>query len=234
MPLSSSYSVPVFPGNLCKNDGLFLYGAIREKPFVHCYEQQAMEVVYGPSCKIEKEINVDKCKTDGVPLIPRRGGGGTVVLAPGMVITIMVGERGGPKDDNPKQNQDSSNSEGKRGSEIYRIFGRIHQLFINILAPHLRFPIEQQGISDLAIGGKKVLGSSLYLGQTPALYYYQSSLMVSSDTRLISTCLKHPPKEPEYRAGRSHNDFCTSLKKEGCNLSADDVGRLLSAGLKNL
>jgi lipoate-protein ligase A len=69
--------LPGFAGDLKKNDALFLNGAMENcKPYVFTYEQVQTEIVHGPSCVVDKEINVDKCKEDNVPVIPRRGGGG--------------------------------------------------------------------------------------------------------------------------------------------------------------
>ncbi len=199
--------LPVFPGKPRKNDALFIYGASQPKPFIHVYWQEQTEIVHGPSCKAEKEIHLKRCAKNGVPILERRGGGGTVVLSPGMLITVIVGNR---------QTKDGA----------LDIFNRVHEGFIRALSCAGINDVEKMGISDLAIKGKKILGSSLYLGTRPMLYYYQSSLMVHSDTELIERYLLHPPKEPDYRQGRDHIQFCTTLKTE--------YSRADTSGLLNL
>ena len=209
---SPSFSGPGFPDPPRKNDALFLYGAMRPKPFVHTYLQMDIEVVYGPSCKPDKEIYSDKCLRDNVTVSLRRSGGGVVVLSPGMVVTIVVGQRGalrGPKE----------------------IFSKIHDGMISLLDPDGSLFIEKTGLSDLAIHGKKILGSSLYLQHSPELYYYQSSLMVSSDISLIARYTAHPLREPAYRQGRDHEQFCTTLEKEGYKRSAEEIALLLERKL---
>ncbi|MCW8965665.1 MAG: hypothetical protein OQK82_03125, partial [Candidatus Pacearchaeota archaeon] len=109
-------SVPVFPGAVRKNDAVFLYGALQKKPYVKIYEQYATEVVYGPSCRCEKEVDVKRCNADGVPLVERRGGGGTVVLSQGMVVCIIVGER-------------------TTGLTAVDCFNRIHHQIVALLEP---------------------------------------------------------------------------------------------------
>ncbi|NLE02733.1 MAG: hypothetical protein GX640_22945 [Fibrobacter sp.] len=197
-------NAPVFPGKLKKNDAFFIYGALQKKPFVYVYQQSDLEIVLGPSCSAEKETVVDQCLIDGVSVVERRGGGGTVLLAPGMVITIIVGKR------TPTQN-------------ALEIFDKIHVQMIRILNELGVCGVEKKGISDLAVNNKKILGSSLYMGKNPDLYYYQSSLMVQPEIELLSRYLAHPPREPDYRNGRNHKEFCTTLRNEGFSVTVSEI-----------
>jgi lipoate---protein ligase len=211
---TNTVSVPFFPGILRKNDALFLYGATQKKPSVVSYEQELIEVVHGPSCRIDDEIQVNTCTKSSVPICERRGGGGTVVLSPGMCITIITGTR------------ENLNALG--------IFNRIHSAMIKLLEQQGIKKLNQQGISDVTIDGQKILGSSLYLGTKPACYYYQSSLMVSSDIHLLNQYLKYPPKEPDYRNSRPHDSFCTTLHAQGYMVPANTICRLFETTLPDL
>jgi lipoate-protein ligase A len=202
---------PRFPGRLLKNDGLFLYGSLRDRPFVFAYEQKQTEVVYGPSCKVDHEIDVERCRLDRVPLVRRRGGGGTVVLAEGMVVTVVVDER--------------------RDRPLEQIYKEVNAGLGAALLPAVSLKLVPAGTSDLTSGNRKVCGSSLYLGRTPALYYYQSSLMVSCDLRLLERYLRYPPREPDYRAGRSHTDFCTTLREQGATRTPAEIAEVLRTRL---
>ncbi len=196
-----------------KNDAIFLYGANQPKPYVHAYAQDRTEVVYGPACKPETEIYIHRCEALGIPVRRRRGGGGTVVLSGGMVVVVVVGKR--------------------RGDEMATsIFSRIHEAVINVLGLDPKI-VTPAGISDLAIDDRKILGSSLYLSRRPAYYYYQSSLMVCPDMSLISKLLAHPPKEPDYRKGRSHDRFCTCLSEEGINIKTEDAVKRINSRLSD-
>jgi len=183
-----------------------MYGARAPKPFVYSYLQECAEVVRGPSCRPETELYLDRCMSDGVAVSRRRGGGGAVVLSPGMVITIVIGHR-------------------RKKESTLRIFSRIHDGMIAILDPKKSLNIQKAGISDLAINGRKILGSSLYMQRSPFFYYYQSSLMVTSDSVFIAKYLAPPLREPLYRQGRPHEIFCTTLSKEGCNISPETIAR---------
>jgi lipoate-protein ligase A len=195
-----------FPDPPQKNDALFMYGACAPKPFVFSYLQERVEVVHGPSCRKERELYLDICASDGVAVSRRRGGGGTVVLSPGMVITVVVGRR-------------------RKNEGALAIFSRIHDAMIAILDPEKSLNIQKEGISDLAVSGRKILGSSLYMQKTPFLYFYQSSLMVASDCMLIPKYLAPPLREPLYRQGRPHEIFCTTLNREGCTVSPENIAR---------
>jgi lipoate-protein ligase A len=202
---------PRFPGRLLKNDALFLYGSLQDKPFVFAYEQKQTEVVYGPSCKVDQEMHVERCRLDRVPLVRRRGGGGTVVLAEGMVVTVIVDER--------------------RDRPLEQIYTEVNAGLGAALLPTVEVELVPAGTSDLTSGNRKVCGSSVYLGRTPALYYYQSSLMVSCDLRLLERYLRHPPREPQYRAGRSHADFCTTLRRQGASRTPAEIAEALRTRL---
>jgi lipoate-protein ligase A len=41
--------------------------------------------------------------------------------------------------------------------------------------------------------------------------YYSASLLVKPDVSLVERYLRHPPREPEYRRGRSHREFMGAL-----------------------
>jgi lipoate-protein ligase A len=208
-------SIPIFPGQLRKNDDVFIRAASLEKPFVLIYEQDSVEVVHGPSCRlVDDEVFVDRCGKDGVLIVERRGGGGTVVLSPGVLVIVVVGEK-------------------KNLREMaVDVFGRIHDVIIDALYKAGIKDAIREGISDIAVNNKKILGSSLYMGSKPPLFYYQSSLMVSNDLTLMGRYLRHPPREPKYRQGRGHSQFCTTLSDLGLRVDIKELAKLIETQLK--
>jgi lipoate-protein ligase A len=206
-------ALPRFPGQARKNDALFLYGSTRPAPYVHTYVQQRVEIVYGPSCKMDSEIRWDMVRRDKIPVVPRRGGGGTVVLTPGMVITVITGTTT-PND------------------TALTVFGRVHEVFCSLLAD-MGISARQQGISDLAVQGSKIMGSSLYMRRSQGMFFYQSSLITQPAADQMQRYLSHPPREPDYRAGRTHDAFCTSLHEQGCRSNPRDIARHVHHALCN-
>jgi lipoate-protein ligase A len=132
-----------------------------------------------------------------------------------MVITIIVGERNGT-------------------IPATAYFTTIHDAMIGLLSEVGVKGIMRSGISDCALNDRKILGSSLYLGTRPPLYYYQSSILVAPDLSLFERYLHHPPREPAYRRHRSHGDFCTSLAAEGYSLTPDVVRNFFASRLAKL
>ena len=136
-------------------------------------------------------------------------------MSPGVLVIIVVGEK-------------RSEREG-----ALDVFGRVHDCVISALGEVGINGAVRAGISDLAVNGKKILGSSLYMGTRPPLFYYQSSLMVSNDLTLLGRYLRHPPKEPDYRQGRSHCQFCTNLKELGYSVDAEKLSAQIEFHLRS-
>ncbi len=95
----------------------------------------------------------------------------------------------------------------------------INDLWISALSAHLPVNLTQRGISDICYGEKKVAGTSIF--RKKHLLVYQGSMLVDVDLSRIGSLLNHPSREPDYRHGRSHTDFLTTLCQLGCKDSAE-------------
>ena len=172
-------------------------------------------VVCGNGNDIQKEVDVEACQRANIPIEKRYGGGGTVVLYPGCVVVSL-----GCWVKDPFANG--------------QYFQMINQGVISSLKeswPSMK-EVSQNGISDIVAGDKKIAGTSLFRSRRYLLY--QASILVDLDLELVSSCLRHPSKEPEYRRSRDHKDFLTSLRIiEPSILSAQEVAERLSRTLEN-
>jgi len=112
----------------------------------------------------------------------------------------------------------------------------VNAWFVEALASLGVGGLEQRGITDLAIGGRKVLGTSIY--RSRLVLFYQASLLVSGDVSVFGRYLEHPHAEPDYRQGRGHEAFCTTLRAEGHDLDPQRViaalGPVAERGLAGL
>ena len=154
------------------------------------YQFPHTAVVLGRASKSEIELKVGNCISDSLSLYRRKGGGCSVVLDPGNIIVSVV-------------------LYNNKIGQITRYFKNLSKWLIQGLEKSGIEKVQQQGISDLTIGGRKIGGSCLY--QTRSLVYYSCSLLVQADVQLMDRYLKHPPREPVYRHNRKHSDFVISL-----------------------
>lgn len=157
-------------------------------------------LVLGRSNKEEQSIFLDLASEDNITIRQRPSGGEAVLLTPNMaVISIKM-----PLMEGQKPN-------------FY--FEHANALITNCLEELGVENIHSRGISDLSIGNKKILGSSIY--RTQSSMFYHAVLNINEDIKLISKYLKHPKREPDYRKGRPHSAFITSLKDESFSINYD-------------
>jgi lipoate-protein ligase A len=171
------------------------------------YEPSEAAAVLGAAGNPSRDLIIDNLTRDGVPHRFRRGGGGAVIITPGQVVLALVAEVGLP----------FANREYAR---------EINAWFIEALSGMGIGGIEQRGISDLALGGKKILGTSIY--RSRLVLFYQASLLVSNDISLFDRYLAMPSREPDYRKGRGHGEFCTTLRGQGFKVTTAQVVEALS------
>ena len=125
-----------------------------------------------------------------MPILRRRGGGCAVLLDPGnVVVSAALAARG-------------------IGDNL-RHFARLSRWLIDGLDRLGIHGLRQAGISDLAVGQRKVGGACIY--RSRGLLFYTASLLVAPDLERMERYLRHPPREPDYRAGRRHRDFVGAL-----------------------
>lgn len=180
------------------------YGSAHIPMLFRFFESQQNVVVLANSNHADKETNLAECEKIKIPILKRKGGGGTVVLGPGCLILTFA----------------------FYAKDIYankEYFKKINQLWINALENYGIQNLTENGISDICCGDKKVAGTSIF--RKKHLLVYQGSMLVDPNLELISTVLAHPSKEPDYRAGRPHHEFLTTLKQLGCTGTAAELAQ---------
>jgi len=179
------------PIEMYEADEFLIRGTLRDgRPRLRVYRPSSTIVVLGRGSKPEVELELDACLADGVPLYRRRGGGCSVVLDPGNVIVSVAQPVAGL-------------------NHTRRHFDLLTEWLLGRLRAVGLVGIYRDGTSDLAIAERKIAGSCVY--RSPGLLYYSTTLLVEPDMDKIERYLKHPPREPLYRRGRSHRDFIGCL-----------------------
>jgi len=177
------------------------------------WRPDARYIVLGRANSIESSVITQYAAEDSVRIVKRPSGGESVVLTPQMLVFSA-----------------------KLSFGMYRnpsvVFKEINSHLINSLSKIGIKNLDSKGISDISIGDKKIVGSSMYLKGNQL--FYHAVLNVNEDIKQISRYLKHPVREPEYRKGRSHDEFVTSLYKEGYTISFDSIETSLKEAFSNL
>lgn len=168
------------------------------------WELSAFAVVVGSGGSVGIDVNAAACEADGVPVLRRASGGGTVVLGPGCLCFSVV------------LNYDAAPLLNDiRASNAY-VLGRV----LRAIQPVLSAGVE--GTSDLTTGGAKFSGNAQQRKRTHFLHH--GTLLCGFDLERVSRYLNAPEREPEYRRGRAHAEFVRNLP-----LTVEEAKRLLVA-----
>lgn len=148
------------------------------------WERPDYVVVLGSAGILADDVDDEACAADGVPVLRRSSGGGTVLLGPGcLCFSVVV-----PYADSPAL-------ETIQGAYTW-VLGRVAQAVPGA---------EMAGICDLALEGRKLSGNAQQRKRSHLLH--QGTLLYSFDFERVGRYLRQPPRQPEYREGRSHEQF---------------------------
>ena len=159
------------------------------------WESPVPFVVLGHGNAIQSEVDVEACEKLGVPILRRISGGGAVVQGPGCLsyaVILPINETG------PTANITSTNHfvmERQRG----------------LLETLTGYPVRVEGITDLAIDGVKFSGNSQRRRRRFLLFH--GTILCRFDLQLAADVLRHPSREPEYRAHRDHAAFLRNIDR---------------------
>jgi lipoate-protein ligase A len=170
-------------------------------------------IVLGASNNAPNALITENVTADRVLVLKRPTGGQTVVLSPQTIVLAATVT-------------DENNLKPKE------LFNKINGLIIKSIEADGVTGVTLRGISDIAIGGKKILGSSMYRRKNTLFYHAVLNFAVPSS--LIERYLQHPSKEPDYRAGRSHSEFVTSLHENGYTETIQHLKSRLTAGFNEM
>ena len=155
-------------------------------------------LILGRSNNVENSLIQNRLKKDSIKVFKRPSGGETVVLTPKTLVisAVIISE------------------EFKNTRKYFKIF---NQKIIDVLEKHGIDGLSHKGISDITLNNRKVLGSAIY--RTKGKLFYHSVLNISEPVSTIEKYIKHPGREPDYRNGRKHSEFVTSLYAEGFKIN---------------
>lgn len=156
------------------------------------WEWPAAAVVLGSGTRLAQDVDEAACTSENIPILRRSSGGGTVLLGRGCLLyTLVLSYQRDPALTDIRQS--------------YRfILGRIGMVLADGAGA-----IEQAGISDLIVAGRKFSGTAQQRKRSFLLHH--GTLLYDMDLSLIPRYLREPPRQPEYRGNRTHLDFVGNL-----------------------
>ncbi len=200
-------TLPTASANLALDEALLLEAdAGRGGDLLRIWHLESPAVVLGAGGSVALDVDEAACVTDGVPILRRSSGGGTVLLGRGCLCFSLI----------------LSYAREPALTEIGSSYALILNRIRDCLTP-LQPDIERAGTSDLAVGGRKVSGNAQQRKRAHLLHH--GTLLYNYDLASIGRYLRTPERQPEYRAGRTHLDFVMNLPATG-----DDLIRRLRDG----
>jgi len=157
------------------------------------WESPRAMVVVGRATAVADEVRLPECRRRKIPVLRRISGGASIVAGPGCLMYAVV-------------------LSYARFPQL-RAVDRAHRFVLQRMAAAVGSLLDADvvpcGTSDLAVGDRKFSGNSLRCRRHGLLYH--GTLLYDFPLSLIGECLKSPPRQPDYRCGRRHEQFVTNL-----------------------
>jgi lipoate-protein ligase A len=163
------------------------------------WEFPSPTIVVGRSSHVADEVDLETTRSAGFPVLRRASGGAAIVAGPGCLMYSIVLKY--------------------EGREQLPLLDEMHRHVLERVLSALESHVpgaEHVGTSDLALAGRKFSGNSLRCKRDHLLYH--GTLLYDFDLKLIDQLLKMPPRQPNYRARRQHNDFIINLAVSSATL----------------
>ncbi|MDD2636153.1 MAG: hypothetical protein PHW82_11740 [Bacteroidales bacterium] len=180
----------------------------RKKPGVFIWQPNEVYVILGQRDNVENAVEVEVVKREKAVVMQRPSGGHAVVLTPNTLIVSLL-------------------SREHKLTAFKTFFYDCNMKIIKALEKQGVNGLNIQGVSDVVLNGKKIVGSSMYRGKD--FLFFHAVINIAEDSNYIDQFLRHPKTEPEYRRKRKHSEFITSLNQQGYMINLE----ILRSDIKN-
>ena len=150
-------------------------------------------VVLGYTKAREAEVDTAACRVQGVPILRRTTGGGTVLQGPGCFNYSLILRIEG----NPELLGITETNRfimERQRAALERVLGE---------------PVSVSGFTDLVWRGRKFSGNAQRRRQRFLLFH--GTFLIDFDLELLARLLRQPAVQPAYRAQRPHREFVDNL-----------------------
>ncbi|HEX8463707.1 MAG TPA: biotin/lipoate A/B protein ligase family protein [Abditibacterium sp.] len=162
-------------------------------PTLRFWESPSHFVALGYTNRAALEANLPLCAAQNVPILRRASGGGTVLQGPGCLNYALI---------HPIEAGQALNVGATNGF----VMERQRAAF----AAATNESVELAGQTDLAIAGRKFSGNAQK--RKARFFLFHGTILLDFDLELVQHLLLPPPKQPDYRAQRSHLEFIRNLE----------------------
>ena len=164
------------------------------------FQAATRAVILGTGQESALEVDLELAAREQVPVLRRHSGGGAVVIGPG-VINFSAFYR----------IADLPGAETIRGAMSAALANVIQAL------GNAGLQTREAGLSDLAVLDgdgtlRKIAGNSQARKKRSVVVH--GTLLADPDWEAIARLLRFPSKVPDYRSGRDHRAFLTSLREQ--------------------
>jgi lipoate-protein ligase A len=187
-------TLPTTAENLALDAALLDEAESADRPCetLRVWQSPVTAVVVGRSSRVAEEVDLEACARLGVDVRRRDSGGAAVVIGPGCLMYALVLSQ-------------------QRTPGLRRV-DAAHCHVLRHLARAMKSllpDVHCDGTSDLALDDRKISGNSVRIKRRHLLYH--GTLLYDFPLDVIGQVLRVPPRMPEYRAGRAHEQFVTNV-----------------------
>jgi lipoate---protein ligase len=158
--------------------------------FLCVWEAPAPAVVLGRSADAGTDVDAESCRREGVPIVRRESGGGTVLLGPGCLNYTLI-----------------------LSLDLRPALTAVDESYAAILgAVGKAAAVHGAGRkgTDLTIGNRKFGGCAQRRRRRTVLHH--GTILYEFRIEDTARFLKEPRRQPAYRCGRGHHDFLTNVR----------------------
>lgn len=185
-------TLPTIEANLALDEALLIEAEAQGWAVLRTWEAPRLAVVMGATCRFLDEVQVDRCRADGIAIARRTSGGGTVLIGPGALNFSVILPRAASRQ--------LESVEGAQRFVMERTARAVRDR---------GFPVDLAGSGDWVIGDRKCSGSAQRRLKSHLMVH--ATILDQFPIPLIGRYLGTPRRQPAYRADRPHGEFVTNL-----------------------
>lgn len=151
-------------------------------------------VVIGVGQNAAAEVDLEYCQRNGIAVLRRGSGGGSVVVGPGTLQYAFA----------------LPYSASPALADIAASKAFCNEILIGALVrAGVSASLRSDPGGDLKVGDRKAAGLALKRKRRAMLLH--GTILLDATIDVVARALRHPSREPEYRGGRSHESFLINL-----------------------